>query len=354
LPDAVCPDCGTEVAPGLLACPSCRRLVYSEELKKLAAQAERAEKAGDAVAAMGAWRDALTYLPSDSKQYVVISARISGLAPGSSAAKSKHPSAVARGAAGAGALGLFLWKFKIVIAFILTKGKLLLLGLTKMSTLVSMFTAFGVYWSLWGWKFAGGFIVSMYIHEMGHVAKLHAYGIRADAPMFIPGLGAFVRLRQYPANPVENARVGLAGPLWGLGASIAAYIAFFATGAPIWAGIGKTGAVLNLFNMIPVWQLDGSRGFGSLTRSQRWVATTAVGAALLFLSEGSLTLLLLAILVCALYRSIIAEPVEKPDLVGLLQYVVLIAALTFLAMMPVRGFEGLIPQVNPTGGMGVE
>ena len=30
--------------------------------------------------------------------------------------------------------------------------------------------------------------------------------------MFVPGLGAFVRMEQYPTGPREDARVGLAGP----------------------------------------------------------------------------------------------------------------------------------------------
>ena len=38
--------------------------------------------------------------------------------------------------------------------------------------------------------------------------------------------GAFIRLKQYPASPREEARVGLAGPIWGLGAAAAAYGTF--------------------------------------------------------------------------------------------------------------------------------
>ena len=49
-----------------------------------------------------------------------------------------------------------------------------------------------------------------------------ALGIPATAPMFIPGLGAFVRLKQYPPMPSEDARVGLAGPVWGLAATLLA------------------------------------------------------------------------------------------------------------------------------------
>src|SRR6266536_2067522 len=42
------------------------------------------------------------------------------------------------------------------IIFLLTKGKLLLLGLTKASTLFSMILSLGVYWQVFGWKWALG------------------------------------------------------------------------------------------------------------------------------------------------------------------------------------------------------
>lgn len=75
-----------------------------------------------------------------------------------------------------GAILLFLWKFKVVLAFLLTKGKLLLLGFTKGSTFISMLLFLGVYRAAWGWKFAAGFVASIYVHEMGHVAMLQRFG----------------------------------------------------------------------------------------------------------------------------------------------------------------------------------
>src|SRR3989449_3180384 len=94
--------------------------------------------------------------------------------------------------------------------------------------------------------------------------------------MFIPGVGAVVRLKQYPASPREDARVGLAGPLWGLGAAAAAYAAYLGTGGGIWAAIAHFGAWVNLFNLVPVWQLDGGRGFPALTRRQRGIAAAGI------------------------------------------------------------------------------
>jgi Zn-dependent protease len=228
-------------------------------------------------------------------------------------------------------LGLLLWKFKFLAVFVLTKAKLLLLGLTKASTLFSMLLSFGVYWTVWGWKFALGLVASIYVHEMGHVAALRHYGIKATAPMFIPGLGAIVRLRQYPANPREDARVGLAGPVWGLGAALVSYAVFLGTGEPFWAATARVGAWINLFNLLPIWQLDGGRGFRALTAAQRWVVVVAIAVMLLLTSEGLLILLLLV----AGFRALRPDRVKEPDRFTLLQFTLLIVALSLLCKLPV-------------------
>src|SRR3979490_2152904 len=100
-----------------------------------------------------------------------------------------------------------------VALLLLSKLKFLLLGLTKASTLISMFAFFGVYWSIYGWPLALGLVLAIYIHEMGHVAMLRRLGINAGAPMFIPGVGAFVMLKQHIGDPLTDSKVGLAGPV---------------------------------------------------------------------------------------------------------------------------------------------
>src|SRR2546427_5677495 len=209
---SVCAQCGTQIAPALLACPSCQRLVHAEELKRLAATAERAAQGGDPSAALAAWRQALDLLPTDATQYQVVAARIAALSRSLDAtpATAGHRARWGKEAAGVGALGALLFKFKFALLFVLTKAKLLLLGLTKGGTLFSMLLSAGVYWTIWGWKFAFGIVLSIYIHEMGHVQALQRYGIKATAPMFIPGIGAGIRLKQYPANArrSEERRVG--------------------------------------------------------------------------------------------------------------------------------------------------
>ena len=136
--------------------------------------------------------------------------------------RKSQPSGRWKWLAALGPAGLLIWKFKFLVVALLTKGKFLLLGLTKAGTLASMFASVGLYWTQWGLWFALGLVLSIYVHEMGHVAAIRRYGIAATAPMFIPGFGALIRLKQAPVTPRENARIGLAGPVWGLGAAVAA------------------------------------------------------------------------------------------------------------------------------------
>jgi Zn-dependent protease len=327
-----CLRCGTELAPGLLACPQCRQLVHADELKRLAAAAERAETEGDRARASSLWQDALRLLPPETQQAKVIASKVEALGgellatPG---AKSKDDApGWLKGGGLLGAIGLILWKFKFLVVLLLTKGKVLLLGLTKMSTLTSMLLSFGVYWAVWGWKFAAGLVVSIYIHEMGHVAWLARYGIKASAPMFIPGLGAMVRMKQYPQTPGIDARVGLAGPLWGLGAVVAAWLIYVATGAQIWGAIAKVAAWVNLFNLLAIGPLDGGRGFHALTKQERLLAAAAIGATWFVTAEPLLILLLLA----AIFQ-VFMKPAEKSDTPVLVWYVGLVVALTAFSML---------------------
>ncbi len=331
------------MAASMLSCPSCNRLVYADRLKQISNDAAGKETAGDIAGALTAWREALTLLPTNTKQHAAIHAKVEDFSRRIDSDPSLRKAAeqeevlknqdkgMGKKLAGLGAAGLFFWKFKFLLAFAITKGKLLLLGLTKASTIFSMIAALGLYWALWGWKFALGLIVSIYIHEMGHVAALRKFGIKATAPLFIPGFGAVVRLKQIPTTTMENARVGLAGPLWGLGASVASLIIYLITHSAIFAAIASVGAWINLFNLIPILPLDGGRGFQALTRNQRWLAVAAIGIAWFLTGEGLLILLLIAGIVFALTKN----PNQNPDHVAAIQYIGLVAVLTVLTRIHV-------------------
>jgi Zn-dependent protease len=280
-----CARCSTELSALALVCPSCSALVYRERLEDLAARATAAAGAGDRATARALWDEARALVPAQSQQYQVIGQHLAALAdetPGSlsqGAGRAKASGSWwSRGAAAAVTIGILL----------IGKLKFLMLGLTKLSTFASMFGFIAVYWSIHGWPLAVGLAGSIYIHEMGHVAMLRRLGIQAGAPLFIPGVGALVMLKEHITDPVTDARIGLAGPVWGLGAAVASWFTYLATGAPIWLAITELTGFLNLFNLIPIWQLDGSRGFHALSRQERWIILAVIGLAIWLTGVGVL------------------------------------------------------------------
>jgi Zn-dependent protease len=172
---------------------------------------------------------------------------------------------------------------------------------------------------------------------MGHVAALRRYGIPATAPMFIPGLGALVRLKQNPVSPREDARVGLAGPLWGLGACLLWLALFAFTGNAFWGGVARAAAWINLFNLIPVWQLDGGRGLRTLDRAQTWMLAVLTAAMWMIVSDGLCLIVALLLGVRAMSRTDSADSNKDPeeDWTGFAQFAGLIVALSLICLIPV-------------------
>jgi Zn-dependent protease len=336
-----CDGCGITVPPGLLSCPSCRGLIHSGRLKELAAIATSAESGDEPAAALSAWREALALLPPGTRQYSVIVDRIAELgrrveespAPEQRGETADEASGWSIGATtgAVGTVGLLVWKFKFLAFVILGKGKLLLLGLTTASTFLSMFASVGVYWMEFGFPFALGLVVSIYLHEMGHVFALSRYGVAASAPLFIPGLGAFIRLKQDFHSPRQDARVALAGPLWGLGAAMICLLFHALLRYPVLLVLAHFGALINLFNLIPIWQLDGGRVFRTLNRPERWLAVTALATAWAATND----VLLLILTIVGAFRAAIDKPSPESDRGALAQYIGLVAALSFLAFAPV-------------------
>jgi Zn-dependent protease len=166
-----------------------------------------------------------------------------------------------RGGGGIAALGLLIFKFFAKIKVVL----LLLPKLKILTTSGSMLVSVGAYSLIWGWRFALGFVVLLFVHEMGHVIQLRREGIKASAPVFIPFLGAAVWAKSLGDNAVAEARVGLAGPVLGsIGAAACIPIAN-ATGNDFWRALAFTGFFLNLFNLLPVVPLDGGRAMAAMS-----------------------------------------------------------------------------------------
>ena len=140
----------------------------------------------------------------------------------------------------------------------------LLLKLKVVTTGASMLVSIAAYAWIWGLPFAIGFVVLIFVHELGHVLELRRQGVPASAPLFIPFLGAIIGMKQLPDDAWKEAQVALAGPILGSVGAAVFWIAAEANGSELLIALAFVGFFLNLFNLIPIVPLDGGRAVGAL------------------------------------------------------------------------------------------
>jgi Zn-dependent protease len=132
-------------------------------------------------------------------------------------------------------------------------GKLLASGGSMLLSLV-------VYAMVYGWRYAAGFIVLLFVHELGHLLAARHRGLDVGWPTFIPFVGAWVELKDRPHNAETEAFVGLGGPLLGtVGALLCYFLARGEADLPWLLAVAYAGFFLNLFNLIPLSPFDGGR-----------------------------------------------------------------------------------------------
>jgi Zn-dependent protease len=172
------------------------------------------------------------------------------------------------------------------------KGGLLLLPKLKLLTTAgTALISVAAYSLFFGWTFAVGFVVLLFVHEMGHVIALRREGIKASAPMFIPFLGALITAKSLGENALAEARVGLAGPILGsIGAGACLLIGEVAN-SDLFRALAYIGFFLNLFNLLPVVPLDGGRAMAAMAP---WMWFVGLGAlvAMLFVFPNFILLLI--------------------------------------------------------------
>src|SRR5665213_3172383 len=85
----------------------------------------------------------------------------------------------------------------------------------------TMLLSIGAYAMFWGWQFAVGFVLLIFVHECGHLIAAKRIGLKVGAPVFIPFMGALIALKEAPRNAWIEAQVGIGGPILGsVGAAV--------------------------------------------------------------------------------------------------------------------------------------
>lgn len=162
------------------------------------------------------------------------------------------------------------------------------------STAGTMLVSLAVYASMWGWRYAAGFVGLLFVHEMGHYIAAKQRGLPVGAPTFIPFVGAWINLKEQPLDAETETYVGMGGPFLGAVASLAVYLWARHVDSHLLLAIAYSGLFLNLFNLLPISPLDGGR-ITAVLSPRVWFAGAPIMLALMFYRPSPM-LILIAVL----------------------------------------------------------
>ena len=190
-------------------------------------------------------------------------------------------------------VGVMFWKFKFVLAAIF-KFKIF-------TTSASMLVSLAAYAWIWGWKFALGFILLLFVHELGHYLEAKRQGLDVGAPVFIPFLGAAILLKENPLDAWREAQVAIAGPIVGSIGAAVVWLVGEQQDSELFVALGFTGFFINLFNLLPVVPLDGGR-IAAAIHPYLWFLGFAGLVALAFFAPNPLLIVIALVVGLELWR----------------------------------------------------
>lgn len=194
-----------------------------------------------------------------------------------------------------GGAALVLGKFKTVVFSLFTLLKLGKFAGTGLSMLLMIVS----YTFLYGWRYAIGMVLLLFVHEMGHVYFSKLKKVEVSLPLFIPFVGAFIRLKEEPRDAKTDAFIAVGGPLFGvLGAFVCLALAF-SYDSDLMAALAYFGFLITVFNLIPAYPLDGGRIVTSLSPAFWLVGILALG----FLAFYYFNPMVILVLIMAVVRA---------------------------------------------------
>jgi len=141
---------------------------------------------------------------------------------------------------------------------------------------------------LFTWEFALMLMYAIGVHEMGHVWAMRRTGMPTSGFYFIPLFGG-AAIGDRATSEWQNVYITAMGPSWGFISALPPAALYLATGDVFWAAGVSFIALINLFNLLPIYPLDGGRLANSM------VVSLAPGAQLLYLVLAAALVLALAI-----------------------------------------------------------
>ena len=153
------------------------------------------------------------------------------------------------------------WLSLGLIAFKLLKA----VQVVKVALLAASVAVYSVIFTV---EFALALIGVLVFHEYGHLRAMKKFGLPTKGMYLIPFVGG-IAVGDMPKTRWQDVYISMMGPVYGLIMTVAFYIVYLITESHFAGLVASTSALLNLFNLIPVYPLDGGRVVKSLVFSGR-------------------------------------------------------------------------------------
>ena len=133
--------------------------------------------------------------------------------------------------------------------------------LTKIAGLKILWAAasFLAYSYLFSWQFALLIIGSVFFHELGHIWAAKRCGMPVKGIYLIPFVGGVALINGEFKSQKDAMFVSIMGPVWGFALALAMACLYLIIRQPLIAGAASWIALINLFNLLPIYPLDGGR-----------------------------------------------------------------------------------------------
>lgn len=178
--------------------------------------------------------------------------------------------------------------------FLAGKMKLVIVGLKlfKITPILSMVASSFAYSMIFGPAYGCGMVGSILVHECGHLLVLRHYGVPFSPVVFIPFMGAVIMQQGRTMSAAQQYWIAIAGPAAGGTLAFALSALGQMNDSQILLALADFGFMVNLFNLLPIGQLDGGHlaqaihpiiGVGGVCLGWYMVYAGAVGNPIFFL-----------------------------------------------------------------------
>ncbi len=143
-----------------------------------------------------------------------------------------------------------------------------LLKSAKVIKVALLGTAIGGWSLIFSWQFALVLVSVLVFHEYGHLRAMKYFGLKTKGMYLIPFVGGLA-IGERAKTQWQDVVISLMGPIFGLLMSIAFYLAYLVTENHFIGLVASLSSLINLFNLLPVYPLDGGRAIKAIVFSAK-------------------------------------------------------------------------------------